>query len=166
MGGPLLMWASAQHLVPRDLAELHEVLHDLAAAELRLAELAVAEHVRDLHGFLVARPCHDLEPDLEADRVERHAVERRPPYREEAGGAVTDRDEHVPEETRGARDDAPPQRPVFRATAGDIAAADREIRPLLDRERESRHRFRWMREVRIHHDQDIAARLRETREHR
>src|SRR5207249_12066935 len=106
VGGPRQLRRSAQHLVARDLAELHEVLHDLSAAELRLAELAVAEHVRDLYGFLVARPCHDLEPDLEADRVEPDPVERRPAYREEAGGAVADRHEHVPEQTRGARDDA------------------------------------------------------------
>src|SRR5688572_3672120 len=77
-----------QDSVTRHLPKLQDVLEDLAAAELGLAELTVAEDVRDLDGLFVPAPRHHLEPDLEPDGVELHAVDGRLADREEAGRAV------------------------------------------------------------------------------
>src|SRR5206468_11507846 len=113
-----------QDLVPRDHAELLQILPDLTTAELRRAELAVAERVRHLDDLLRLRARDHLEADLEADGVQVHAVERGAAYREESARGVVHRHENVAHEAREARDEAAAARTVRRRTNRVVAAAD------------------------------------------
>src|SRR5439155_13378573 len=127
-----------ERLVAGDLTQLHDVLHDLAAPELRLPELAVAEGVWNLDDPRCAGPRDHLEPDLEADRVEANPVDRPPPDGEESAGRIADRHEHASHHARDPRDDAPAHRPVPGPTSFDVTAADGEVGARVHRADEPR----------------------------
>src|SRR5437879_12210263 len=121
-----------QDLVTRDDSDLLEILHDFAAAELRSAELAIPEGVWHLDDRLRLRAGDDLKPDLEADGVQVHAVDRGAAQREEPARRVPHRNKDVADEARDPRDHAAPERPVHRRAAPAVTAADGADGPMLD----------------------------------
>src|SRR5438552_7177349 len=156
---------SPEYLVARHHADLLEILHDFAAAELRGAELAVAEGVRHLDHRLRPGARDDLESDLEADGVEAHTVDRGAAYREEPARGVPYRDEHVADQACDSRDDAAAQRPIHRRAALDVAAAYGKVGAVVDRLHERGDGLRGVRQVGIHDDEDVAARFVEPGDH-
>src|SRR5438093_5388448 len=94
-----------------------------------------------------------------------HAIDRGAPYREEAARGIAYRHEHVTHETRDARDDAAAQRPIHRRATAHVAAANGEIGALVDRLDQGGHDLRRVREVGVHHDENVTARLLEAGDH-
>ncbi len=109
-----------------ELAQLLEVVEDLALIELRLADDAIGEDVRNLDRASVVRLRDHLETDLETDRIEFDAVERVALDQEVAAGDIFHGVSGRASAHRDERRDLAPPRPVLDAAARDVAATDRE----------------------------------------
>ena len=152
---------------PRERDQPPEILADLGDSELRLAARPIDELDRHLdHAQPRAAAREQLEQDLEARRFAAEREQVGAVRREVAGHRIARRGDRPGERRRDARGDLAPQRPAARRAARHVPASDREAgRAREHGSGERGDRRDRMREVRVHHHHDVAARLPRAGDH-